>query len=88
MNEIMREYVSLVCGETWNLPLAMGLGILPKAAHHTFPSESTTDLCKWIEDRYAKVAVQVFDILDQGSGVKVSWSQVDRWKEMSLGYLG
>lgn len=88
MNEVMRDHIHQVCGGSWNKPIATGLAILPKAAHHTFPSESTTSLCKWIEDRYAKLAVQVFNILDESPGVKISWSHVDKWKEMSLGYLG
>jgi anaphase-promoting complex subunit 2 len=43
------------------------------------------DLCEWIENRYAKLAVQVFDII---KGVDISWDQVEKWKEMSIGHLG
>lgn len=89
MNEVMREYVYQVCGGAWNEPVSERVStILPRAVHHTSPSSSTTDLCEWIENQYAKLAVQVLQILDNSHGVNVPWSQVEKWKEMSLGHLG
>jgi anaphase-promoting complex subunit 2 len=89
MNDAMRDHIYQGCGGAWNEPVPERVStILPRAVHHTSPSKSTTDLCEWIENRYAKLAVQVFEILDSSQGVKVSWSQVEKWKEMSIGYLG
>lgn len=88
MNEVMKECINMVCGGVWDKPLAEHLGILPRAVNHTQPSECTTDLCEWIENKFAKLAVQVFGVLDQKPGMKVPWETVDKWKEMGLGYLG
>ena len=89
MNEAMRDHVYQRCGGLWDETTPEGVSkILPRAVQHTSPSTCTTDLCEWIENRYAKLAVQVFEILNNANGVNVSWSQVEKWKEMSIGHLG
>jgi anaphase-promoting complex subunit 2 len=86
MDDAMREHV-LACRGLWNQSIAhLGSDYLPRSVQHASTSTCTKDLCEWIENRYAKLAVQVFEILD--NGLKVSWSQVDKWKEMSIGHLG
>jgi anaphase-promoting complex subunit 2 len=44
-----------------------------------------TDLCEWIENRYAKLAVQVLSVLD--AKFTVSWRDKEKYKEMSIGRL-
>jgi anaphase-promoting complex subunit 2 len=89
MNDAMRDRVFRSCGGVWNEPISERLSsILPRAVHHTSPSKSTTDLCEWIENRYASLAVQVFEILGNNQSADISWTQVERWKEMSIGHLG
>ncbi|KAG0651002.1 Anaphase-promoting complex subunit 2 [Hyphodiscus hymeniophilus] len=88
MNDAMRDHVYQKCGRVWDEPVPDRVSmILPRAVHHTSPSKSTIALCEWIEERYAKLAVQVFEIVDNSHDVNVSWTQVEKWKEMSLGHL-
>ena len=89
MNDAMRNHVQKECGGVWNEPVSERLSaILPRSVHHTSPSKTTTDLCEWIENRYAKLVVQVFNVLDNSHVFNVSWGQVEKWKEMGLGHLG
>jgi anaphase-promoting complex subunit 2 len=86
MDDAMRDHV-LACRGLWNEPIAhTDSNCLPRSVQHASPSKCTQDLCEWIENRYAKLTVQVFEILN--NGLKVSWSQVEKWKEMSIGHLG
>ncbi|KAK8114745.1 Cullin family protein [Apiospora kogelbergensis] len=41
-------------------------------------------LMAWIEDRYARLAVEVTNQLDN---VQVSWTDVEKWKEIAIGRL-
>jgi anaphase-promoting complex subunit 2 len=49
------------------------------------PSRCVADLREWIENRYAKLAVQVLSML--GTKIKVSWTDMEKFKEMSLDRL-
>lgn len=59
--------------------------LLPRTAHHSSPSQCVTNLCEWIENRYAKLAVQVLNVLDAKAGV--SWTEMEKFKEMSIDRL-
>ena len=86
MDDAMRDHV-LACRGLWNESIThLDSDFLPRSAQHASPSRCTKNLCEWIENSYAKLAVQVFEILNDG--LKVSWSQVEKWKEMGIGHLG
>ena len=105
MNEAMSQYVYIGCKGIWstedaearkqhNIQVLQGIKnrtglILPRTARHTPASECVTDLCDWIENGYARLAVQVFHALDaaQANRVDISWRQVEIWKEMGIGHL-
>lgn len=40
-------------------------------------------LCHWVENRYARLAVEVLTCLD----VKIAWNDVERWKDIAVGRL-
>lgn len=92
MNDVMTVYVHRGCKGVWspNEPAKRSGGegresILPRTAHHNSPSRCVTQLCEWIEDRYARLAVQVFSVLKlKGS---VTWADKEKYKEMSIGRL-
>lgn len=92
MDQSMTEYVNRGCRGLWSLNevnLTPEDGdrrnsVLPRTAHHVSPSNCVTDLCGWIEDRYSKLAVLVFKVIDN---VEVAWSDMEKWKEMSIGRL-
>jgi anaphase-promoting complex subunit 2 len=104
MNHAMTEYVTLCCKGIWSADDLQARkrpsgqdestnrhgSILPRTAHHAAPSQCVTNLCEWIENRYAKLAVQVFNTLgaSQSNSVDISWTQVEKWKEMGIGHLG
>ncbi|CAD6452966.1 0b3476e3-4c36-4ce8-b648-0fb38e27f47e [Sclerotinia trifoliorum] len=92
MNQSMTKYVNRGCRGLWssneiNMTPEDGdrrNSVLPRTAHHVSPSNCVTDLCSWIEDRYSKLAVLVFKVIDN---VEVAWSDMEKWKEMSIGRL-
>jgi len=59
--------------------------ILPRTAPHSPLSRCVTDLCQWVEQRYAKLAVQVLSLLD--AKVNVTWADKEKYKEMAMGRL-
>ncbi|PVH88621.1 hypothetical protein DL98DRAFT_478740 [Cadophora sp. DSE1049] len=98
MNTAMMEYVHRACKGIWTLEDMVEVpevkhaasssidrtSILPRMAHNSSPSRCVTDLCGWIENRYAKLAVQVLNMLGARS---VSWTDKEKYKEMSIGRL-
>ncbi|XMA20510.1 hypothetical protein WAI453_013301 [Rhynchosporium graminicola] len=97
MNNAITEYIYRGCKGIWSMEeantglvnqgivsSANGTSILPRTAHNASPSRCVTDLCSWIEDRYAKLAVQVLNMLGTRS---VSWTDKEKYKEMSIGRL-
>ncbi|KAE8447585.1 hypothetical protein EG329_010556 [Mollisiaceae sp. DMI_Dod_QoI] len=90
MNDSMTEYVYRGCKGIWFKPdsarnqLNSG-AILPRTACHSSPSRCVIDLYDWIEDRYAKLAVQVLSMLD--TKLNISWTDKENYKEMSIGRL-
>jgi anaphase-promoting complex subunit 2 len=106
MNDAMTEYVSVGCRGVWSAEDAEARGqhnaqamqgrksttglALPRTALHSPASQCVTDLCEWIENGYARLAVQVFHALgpSQTNHVDINWRQVERWKEMGIGHLG
>ncbi|TVY49083.1 Anaphase-promoting complex subunit [Lachnellula occidentalis] len=96
MNNSMTEYVYRGCKGLWNSEDGTSYNnatgssgkegtVLPRAAHHSSPSRCVTDLCEWIENRYAKLAVQVLSVLD--TKTQVSWGDKEKYKEMGIGRL-
>lgn len=47
-------------------------------------SERISALCDWVENYYARLAVEVFSRLE---GVAIPWKDVERWKEIAIGRL-
>ncbi|KAH7416920.1 hypothetical protein BKA64DRAFT_282227 [Cadophora sp. MPI-SDFR-AT-0126] len=98
MNTAMMEYVHRACKGSWGLADMAKIpqdkhgasssmdriSALPRTAHNSSPSPCVTDLCGWIENRYAKLAVQVLNMLGTRS---VSWTDKEKYKEMSIGRL-
>ncbi|RDL34517.1 uncharacterized protein BP5553_07645 [Venustampulla echinocandica] len=98
MNNAMVGYVYTGCEGLWSpeneQPDALGSStmdterrqsILPRTVHHSSPSQCTTNLCEWIENRYSKLAVQVLSIVDKKA--QVTWADKEKYKEMSIGHL-
>lgn len=59
-------------------------GLLPHEVSNSVSSESVWDLCDWIENRYARLAME---ILNRLVSAEVSWANVEVWKEMGIGRL-
>lgn len=89
MNDAMTEYVHKACEGVWSSQLQQGSPangtVLPRAAHTASPSRCGTDLCEWIENRYAKLVVQTLNLLD--TKANVSWADKEKYKEMGIGRL-
>lgn len=58
--------------------------LVPRVVNHTQPSRCVRDLCTWIEDEYARLAVEVLSTLDS---IEVAYSDLEKWKEMGIGRL-
>jgi anaphase-promoting complex subunit 2 len=58
--------------------------LLPRAVNSSSPSRCIMDLCEWIENKYSCLAVQVLSRLDK---IEVSWTDMEKWKEMGVGRL-
>ncbi|KAI0848341.1 hypothetical protein F5Y00DRAFT_262726 [Daldinia vernicosa] len=43
------------------------------------------ELLDWVENQYARLAVEVTSRL--GSGIQINWSDVEKWKEIAVGRL-
>ncbi|PQE14132.1 Cullin family protein [Rutstroemia sp. NJR-2017a BVV2] len=92
MNRSMTEYVHRGCKGLWSSNETYDdveankkrNSMLPRTAHHVSPSRCVTELCGWIEERYSKLAVLVFKILDNA---EITGSDREKWKEMSIGRL-
>lgn len=92
MNQSMTEYVNRGCKGLWSsteISVTPADGdrrnsVLPRTAHHVSPSNCVTELCGWVEDRYSKLVVLVFKVINN---VDVAWSDMEKWKEMSIGRL-
>ncbi|CAG8950498.1 hypothetical protein HYFRA_00006995 [Hymenoscyphus fraxineus] len=94
MNRSMTEYISKGFKGRWShndsedlssTTTGNGKSILPRAAHLSSPSRCTQDLCEWIENRYAKLAVQIINIIDVDTSV--TWANKEKYKEMGIGHL-
>lgn len=58
--------------------------VLPRMINQSSASECITELCNWIENAYARLAVEVFSVVEN---VNISWTNVEKWKEMGIGRL-
>lgn len=66
-----------------------GKSSLARPMRHSSSSRCVAELCEWIQDRYAKLATQVIDVIDDAKAnpVKVTLTQVEKWQEMAIGHL-
>lgn len=106
MNESMAKYVHLGCKGIWSPDDAQEHrrhndqtqqttdgrqgSTMPRTPHLASESGCVEGLCEWIENRYARLAVQVYhfdeeDVKD--NRLEVTWAQVEKWKEIGVGYL-
>ncbi|KAH6675506.1 hypothetical protein B0J14DRAFT_586637 [Halenospora varia] len=99
MNSAMTQYVRRGCKGLWESEKETSEGssdsqaresknqasILPRTARHSSASKCVTGLCEWIENRYARLAVQVLNRVD--TKVNVTWANKERFKEMGIGHL-
>ncbi|KAH9908721.1 Cullin family protein [Xylariomycetidae sp. FL2044] len=58
---------------------------LPMHQHQAQQPRCIRDLSDWIENHYARLAVEVTNRL--GAGVQVAWTDVEKWKEFAVGRL-
>ncbi|KAG9248551.1 hypothetical protein BJ878DRAFT_17631 [Calycina marina] len=97
MNDSMTLYVNIGYTGIWSEVSSQLSGhkerpdkrqpsLLPRTAHHSSASRCVRDLCEWIENRYAKLAVQVFSVLTPDT-VGINWRLVEKWKEMGIARL-
>ena len=95
MNDAMTGYIQSGFKGTWSLDGMSAIesdsgnkesrdSILPRMVHHANPSRCAINLCEWVEERYSKLVVLVLKVLDN---VEVSWSDKEKWKELSIGRL-
>ncbi|KAK6841843.1 anaphase-promoting complex subunit ApcB [Apiospora arundinis] len=76
LNELMIAYLHKSFAGVWEKS---------EDAHTLHPQpRCVKQLMAWIEDRYARLAVEVTNQLDN---VQVSWTDVEKWKEIALGRL-
>ncbi|KAI1081742.1 hypothetical protein F5B20DRAFT_55655 [Whalleya microplaca] len=54
------------------------------SVHHTMQPKCVRELSDWVENQYARLAVEVTSRL---GGVQVSWTEVEKWKEIAVGRL-
>ena len=95
MHESMTLYVNVGYRRVWSIEDNQTYeqdfhqrqsSILPRTAHHASPSQCVTSLCEWIENRYAKLTVQIFSVLKSDAS-DITWSLVEKWKEMAIARL-
>lgn len=93
MNAAMTNYVSIGCSGIWSdedpriiNSARIPHSVLPRTARHSAPSRCVLALCDWIENRYAKLAVQVLSELQSNNSL-VTLAQLEKWKEMGLSHL-
>jgi anaphase-promoting complex subunit 2 len=92
MNDAMSECVYLGLRGVWTPQDWEDLGeksIQPRAGRYNSTSRCVMELCEWISDRYAKLAIQAIDVIDDAKAnpVKITLAQVEKWKEMAIGHL-
>ncbi|KAL2756226.1 hypothetical protein ACRALDRAFT_1081828 [Sodiomyces alcalophilus JCM 7366] len=55
-----------------------------RAARTSTPSQCIASLCDWVENHYARLAVELFNCL---GSCEVAWTDVEDWKEIAVGRL-
>lgn len=58
--------------------------LVPRVVNHAQASRCVEDVCSWTEDMYARLAV---DILSATESDDVTYDDLQKWKEMSIGRL-
>jgi anaphase-promoting complex subunit 2 len=95
MHKTMKDYVQKGFKGIWSLETKENIptqnfldpedSVLPRAAHLISPSQCTSDLCEWIENRQSKLAVQVLSVVD--TPTTITWANKEKYKEMGIGHL-
>jgi anaphase-promoting complex subunit 2 len=60
------------------------MSLLPRVVNQSSQSHCVIELCDWIENQYARLAVEVLAKLNTS---EVAWNDLEKWKEMSVGRL-
>ncbi|KAH8602807.1 hypothetical protein B0O99DRAFT_647646 [Bisporella sp. PMI_857] len=60
--------------------------VLARKAHYASRSQCVAELCEWIENQYAQLAVRIFDVL-RSEMVRIPWNLVTKWKDMGIARL-
>ncbi|KAI9745196.1 MAG: hypothetical protein M1818_001474 [Claussenomyces sp. TS43310] len=63
---------------------ADGARLLPRVVNHAVPSRCVIELCGWVENQYARLAVEVLNELDSAA---IEWTDMEQWKEMGIGHF-
>uniref|UniRef100_L2G5K9 Anaphase-promoting complex subunit 2 n=1 Tax=Colletotrichum fructicola (strain Nara gc5) TaxID=1213859 RepID=L2G5K9_COLFN len=90
MDATMAEHIKTSFAGAWAQSKADGRKDAPRssltarAAKHSTPSRCIAALSDWVENRYSRLAVEVFARLDSG---EIAWGDVEKWKEIAVGRL-
>ncbi|KAI0020557.1 Cullin family protein [Xylariomycetidae sp. FL0641] len=84
LNSMMVTYVRESFAGVWEPNDIVDLRTLLPGQRHAIEPRCIKDLSDWIENRYSRMAVEVTNRL---GGVTVSWTDVEKWKEIAVGRL-
>lgn len=91
MDELMVEHVKTSFTGLWKRSSSSARteetshsSSMRRAARDGTQSPSIASLCDWVENCYARLAVEVLARLD---GAEVGWKDLEKWKEIAIGRL-
>ena len=58
--------------------------LVPRVVNHAQASRCVEDVCTWTEDMYARLAVEIVSVTESD---EVTYDDLQKWKEMSIGRL-
>jgi len=83
LNDMMVVYVHQYFAGRWCAETEIDMAAGP-SFHNTLQPASMTKLADWIENQYARLAVEVTSKL---GSIHVSWTEVEKWKGIAVGRL-
>ncbi|KAH6660201.1 Cullin family protein [Truncatella angustata] len=83
LDNMMACYIYETFAGRWDLDLDRSARTSASGQPNTQP-HCIRELSAWIENNYARLAVEVVDHLDN---VQVAWADVEKWKEIAIGRL-